>query len=148
MADKNILDFEKQLDAFIIKVSKRITFLADLTEKKVLADLQLFSPIKTGKFINTWEQVDSSEAVQAAGPGLKHKTGVFPTIVFVNDTPYGLEVIPEGFKDPETGQDQSGEIGLNAGRSNQAPAGIIEPFLSKFVAEWESSVSAAVRAVP
>ena len=148
MADQNLRDFDKQLDAFIVKVSKRINFLADFTKDKVLADLQVFSPIKTGRFISSWEEVDASEAVQAAGPGLKHKAGVFPTIVIVNDTPYGLEVIPEGFRDPETGQDQSGEIGLNAGRSNQAPAGIIEPFLSKFVAEWEGTVAAAVRANP
>ena len=148
MANENIKAFDKQLNDFIDKIKRRMTILADLAEKKALADLQVFSPIKTGRFINAWESLDPNEAVQQAGPGLKHKAGIFPTIVLANDTPYGLEVIPEGFRDPETGQDQSGEIGLNAGRSNQAPAGIIEPFLSKYAAEWEGTLEAAVRAVP
>ena len=51
------------------------------------------------------------------------------------------------FRDPETGQDQGGEIGLNAGRSNQAPSGITDPVISKFTNEWPGLVATAVRVV-
>jgi hypothetical protein len=121
-------NFQNDIDAFVEQLERRSKLLEEEVTTELAKTLYQVSPVKTGFFRSQWTQVPASAAVQKVRD-VNVRGFRFNAIVFKNETPYGLTIIPKR-RIP----------GLEGGRSKQAPAGILGPTLNRLWNAWDRLV--------
>lgn len=120
--------FIKQINNFKGLLERRSKALEGELKSVLMKQVIERSPVKTGFFKSQWEFVGADQSVQGAGNVVQSGFN-FDAVVLRNLTFYG----PSMFINPETGQE---EWGLEAGRSSQAPQGMITPAVPFILDIW------------